>query len=142
MVRKSSFLKVLEGRTISLPISGTAANPSFRPEEALAALAKEAAAKAVSDKAGEALGGILGGGKESRPSGGTGGVIPENPLGGLFGTSDERKAQELLTKADALFDQGKKAEAAPVYKKIADKYKRTSVYKQNKDRVDARQKPE
>ncbi len=62
----------------------------------------------------------------------------KDALGGLFGGEDEKKAKDVLTEADKLYTDGKKADAAKLYKQLADKYKKTKAYKDNKDRVKQR----
>ena len=61
---------------------------------------------------------------------------------GAPGAAAERAAEqalgrirELLQRADALWTQNKKAEAAPLYKELNDKYGKTDVFKKNKQRI-------
>lgn len=68
----------------------------------------------------------------------------QDPLGGLIGGilgggEEEKKAQQILTDADKLYAEGKKAEAAVLYKKLRDDFKKTDAYKKNKDRIKERE---
>jgi hypothetical protein len=59
----------------------------------------------------------------------------EKGIEGLLGGRDEKKAQKLLEEADALYGEGRKAEAAEKYRRIKDDLDRTRVYKENRDRI-------
>ncbi len=112
MVSRIPQLKWWRGETIDVPIRGTATSPRLMWKEVVAELVKKAVQKELEEKTKEGLEGLLG--------------------------KDERKAKDLLKEADALWDQGRKPEAAAKYKKIKDDYDRTRAYKDNKDRIKER----
>ncbi len=113
LVSKYGFLKYWAGKTITVHVTGKAMSPHLEWKELMADLAKQAAQKAIEEKGKDVLDGLLG--------------------------KDEKKAKGLLEDADKLYDQGKKADAAALYKKIHEEYKKTRVYENNKDRIKARE---
>ncbi|HEU4338614.1 MAG TPA: hypothetical protein VFS19_00980, partial [Planctomycetota bacterium] len=57
-------------------------------------------------------------------------------LESLLGGRDEKMAGRLLEEADALQRDKRTDDAAAKYRKIKDDYRKTRVYKENKDRID------
>ena len=125
LVEKHGFLERLSGQAISIPITGTAKAPQLRWSDALRDLAEGAAKaeldKQLKDKLG-GLPGILGGDKDDK---GDGAQPAESP-------------EDLLARADKLWDEGKHAEAKPLYQELIDKHKLTLVYALNKKRIKER----
>lgn len=112
MVAKNDFLKPLEGQTIDVPIGGTVTRPKLEID--LFALAGDLAKDAL-----------------------------KNELKGALGLGNEATGEDpatLLKQADALWDQGKRVEAAAIYKKIRSEYKVSLVYALNRDRIKDRSK--
>jgi hypothetical protein len=105
----ASKLKVAKGQMYEIAIKGTVTHPKLDMKGAI----KQVAEEKVADAAQKGLESLLGG-------------------------KDEKKAQKLLDEADPLYAEGKKAEAAEKYRKIKDDYRKTRVYKDNKDRIDPR----
>jgi len=60
---------------------------------------------------------------------------------GLMDAFEEVAARKILAEADELFDAGKKRDAAALYRKLADVYRKTRVYADAKSKVDARAGP-
>ena len=113
LVKKYSFLKYWEGKTINVHVTGTCLAPRLEWKELMAELAAEAAKKALEGKGADVLGNLLG--------------------------RDDKKAKELLAEADKLYDAGKKKDAAAIYKKLHEQYKKTPTYEKNKDRIKSRE---
>jgi hypothetical protein len=105
----SSKVKLSKGQTYEVPIKGTVTSPRLDWK----GLVKEAAKDKLAD-------------------------VAKDKLGDLLGGKDEKKAEKLLEEADALHQGGKAGEAAEKYRKIKDDYRKTRVYKDNKDRIDPR----
>jgi hypothetical protein len=103
-------LKSSRGKTIEAPIGGTVSRPKLDWK----GMVSQAAEDKIEEVAKKGLDDLLGGGR------------------------DERKAQKLLEEADALHQQGRKADAAAKYRKIKDDHRKSRVYKDNKDRINAR----
>ena len=114
LVERWGFLDALRGETLSLPLRGSARSPRLDTDD----LIKDMAAKAAKAQ----LGGRLGLG------------------GGGSGTKDDPGS--LLSRADDLWDSGKKTEAAALYKRLRDDFKVSVVYALNKDRIKERSKYE
>ena len=105
----ASKLRVAKGQTYEVGIKGTVT----RPKLDMKGVARQVAEEKLEEAAKKGLESLLGG-------------------------KDEKKAEKLLQEADALHGEGKKAEAAAKYRKIKDDYRKTRVYKDNKDRIDPR----
>ena len=114
LVKKNKLLRSLEGDTLDLPIGGTLSSPQLQVGNLLGDL--------VSQTAKNELDKVLGGG-----------------VGG-----DGKSADQLLAEADKLWSEGKKVEAAALYKEIREKHKISLVYTLNRDRIKdrAKYKPE
>jgi len=124
LVAKHGFLKSLAGQSIEVPISGTATKPVLEWSGALKDLAARAAQAELEKKLKDKLGGL-----PSIP-----GVTDSGASGGQPATSPE----DLLAQADKLWDEGKHAEAKPLYQELIDKHKYTLVYTLNKKRIKER----
>ena len=145
-VERNSFLSVLEGRTIRLPIGGTASDPKLEWRAALRELAGAAALGGVLEDAGlgeidltdtdsikEALGDLV-----------------ERAITGRSDTSDSPDSDEvdtndpavLLAEADRLWDAGQKLEAAELYRRIRKDHKISIVYALNRSHIKRRGKYE
>ena len=105
----ASKLKVAKGQTYEIGIKGTVTRPRLDMKDAI----KQVAEEKIEDAAKKGIESLLGG-------------------------KDEKKAEKLLEEADALHKDGKTADAAAKYRKIKDDYRKTRVYKDNKDRIDPR----
>lgn len=103
----ASKLKVAKGQTYEIGIKGTVTRPRLDMKGAI----KQVAEEKIEDAAKRGLESLLGG-------------------------KDEKKAGKLLEEADAFRKEGKAAEAAAKYRKIKDDYRKTRVYKDNKERID------
>jgi hypothetical protein len=126
LIAKHDFLKSLAGQTIEVPITGTATKPRLEWSDALKDLAARAAKAELEKKLKDKLGGL-----PSIPGVTDSGA---DASGGLPAASPE----DLLAKADKLWDEGKKAEAKPLYQELIDKHKYTLVYTLNKKRIKER----
>lgn len=124
LIAKHDFLKHLAGQTIEVPISGSAKKPVLEWSGALKDLAAQAAKAELEKKLKDKLGGL-----PSIP-----GVTDSGQSGGQPATSPE----DLLAQADKLWDEGKHAEAKPLYQELIDKHKYTLVYTLNKKRIKER----
>lgn len=71
---------------------------------------------------------------------GLGKELARKELEGRLGLGGGGDPARLLAEADRLFDQGKKAEAAPLYQRLRDEFKLSLVYALNKDRIKDRAK--
>ncbi|HKS16917.1 MAG TPA: hypothetical protein VJU16_06365 [Planctomycetota bacterium] len=103
----ASKLRVAKGQTYEIGIKGTVTRPRLDMKGAI----KQVAEEKIEDAAKKGLESLLGG-------------------------KDEKKAEKLLEEGDALRKEGKTAEAAAKYRKIKDDYRKTRVYKDNKERID------
>jgi hypothetical protein len=112
LVQKYSFLKYWAGQNVTVKVGGTSSSPKLLWQDLLTDLTKQAARKALEERGAEALEGLL--------------------------NKDEKKAKDLLADADKLYDQGKKAEAAALYRRIRTEYRKTKLYERNQARVDQR----
>ncbi len=110
LLKKMSFLKYWKDKTIHVPVKGTCKSPKVMFDELFADLAKQAAQKAIEEKAGGAIEDLLGGKKE-------------------------KEAKKLLEDADKLYAEGKKKDAAPIYFKLYNDFDKTPTYKANKERI-------
>ncbi len=126
LVKKYAFLEFVRGQTIEVPIGGTVTRPKLELDETLKSLALQAAQKGLLEK----LGGEIGGGDDGA-----------GDLGDVLGIGKKPEAEDpakLLADADKLWDQGKKAEAAAIYRKIREEHKVSLVYTLNRDRIKKR----
>ena len=112
VVARNDFLKRLEGETIEIPIGGTITRPKIETDGLLTDLAKGV----VRSELEQALDSLIG---RASADGGDG-------------------PADLLKRADDLWDQGKKVEAAAVYKRIRSEHKVSLVYTLNRDRIKKR----
>ena len=122
-LKKQGLPKELAGRTLVLPIGGTATSPDLDWNDSLEKLAKDALQDELSGEVDELeqrlreeVGGLLGGG------------------GG-----DDDPAQ-LLRRADELWEAGTKAEAQVLYKRIREDFKLSPTYLLNRDKIKKRAK--
>jgi hypothetical protein len=129
----------LAGKTLVLPIRGTVLAPKLDWGAALQDLAaagvqdaaREKLQDALDEKLGEVLGEHAGGGGQAVKD------IVEAALGGGGGSDDP---EAILKRADELYGQGKRAEAAPLYQRLYDDFKLTTAYQLNKSRIKDRRK--
>jgi hypothetical protein len=126
LIQKHKFLASLAGQSISVPITGTATAPVLEWSDALGDLAERAAQAELEKRFKDKLGTLppipgLGGGD----AGQAGGQPASSP-------------EDLLARADKLWDEGKQAEARPLYQELIDKHKLTLVYALNKKRIKER----
>lgn len=125
LIEKHGFLSSLAGQSISVPITGTATAPVLEWTGALKDLAERAAKSELEKRLKDKLGGL-----PSIPG------ITAPPAGGAGGTTAPASSPEdLLARADKLWDEGKKTEAQPLYQELIDKHKLTLVYALNKKRI-------
>jgi hypothetical protein len=110
LVERWSFLASLKGERLSIPVRGTVRSPRLEAEELLAGLASQAAKREL----------------ESRL--------------GLGGKASGEDPATLLERADALWSQGQKTEAAALYMRIREEFKLSLAYALNKDRIRDRSK--
>jgi hypothetical protein len=113
LLAKHPFLKYWAGQSLRVKVKGTCARPELGWNEMIQDLARQAAQKAIEEKGAEALRELL--------------------------NKDEKKARLLLEQADKLYEEGKKADATLIYKRIRTDYAKTTVYKRNKDRIEQRE---
>ncbi|MCZ6597140.1 MAG: hypothetical protein O7B99_05860 [Planctomycetota bacterium] len=118
LVKKHSFLKVLQGQTLEVPITGTIAKPRLEWKGVLSNLAETTLKKTLEEKLREEL---------------------EERLG-IGGSKAGKDPGELLREADALWRAGRKVEAAKLYKRIRADHKVSLVYALNRDRIKQRAK--
>lgn len=110
LVQRWKFLSALQGETLAVPLRGSATRPRLEVEGLLGELAAKAA-KAE-------LEGRLGLGKKS-------------------GSEDP---DALLARADELWSQGQKSDAATLYLRLREDFKLSLTYALNKDRIKDRSK--
>jgi hypothetical protein len=122
LMKKHKFLRKLGGQMIEIPIRGSVAEPKMEWSKVFDDLAEKALKAELAEKLNEKLGGL-------------------GALGGLGGSGGSgASAKDLLASADALWAQGKQAEARPLYKELKDRHKLTLVYQLNKKRIKDRAK--
>jgi hypothetical protein len=110
LVERWSFLAALEGERLSIPLRGSVRAPRLETDALLADLAAKAAERELAGRLG---------------------------LGGSAGDDDPAV---LLERADLLWSQGKKAEAAALYARLREDFKLSLTYALNKDRIKDRSK--
>lgn len=151
LLQRAGGLAALEGQVVSVPITGTMTDPRMDFRAALREFLSTAAGQQVQDRLSEELGERLG--KKIGDVPGLGDAIEEG-LGGIFGggsrkqepapggntppTPREPTAVELLRRAEALYDEGKKKEAAAVYGELREKFGNSAVYMSRRKIIDAR----
>ena len=116
LVKRYDFLKVLQGESVEIPLTGTSAAPRLGWDGIIEQLAVKAARKAITEETG--LGGL----------GGLGGI-----LGGEKTPADDPKL--LLDEANTLWEGGKRNKAAKIYRRLEKEFKLTPVYLFNKDLI-------
>jgi hypothetical protein len=121
LVERYSYLAILAGEPIELSIAGNVRSPKIEWQGLLGDLAKKAARKEL----------------ERRLLGGAGAGTGDTTGAGEAASGDP---QELLDQADRLWADGKKVEAAVIYKRIKDDFELSLVYLLNKGRIKERAK--
>ena len=111
LVKQQPLLSSLQGQSFTLPIGGTITRPRLDFDDTLKELVSTAARTELTKNLG---------------------------LGGGGGGRDDPAA--LMEQADALWDAGRKAEAARIYERIEDDFKVSLVYLLNRDRIKKRAK--
>ncbi|MFH0943723.1 MAG: hypothetical protein V2A76_00855 [Planctomycetota bacterium] len=119
LVKRYDFLKVLEGESVEIPLTGTSSAPHLAWEGIIEQLAVKAARKAIAEETG--LGDL----------GGLAGI-----LGGKNAPADDPK--KLLDEANTLWEGGKRNKAAKIYRRLESEFKLTPVYLFNKDLIKER----
>ncbi len=109
LIERFDFLGPLEGETIEIPLRGTVTSPQLETQELFRDLALKAAKKGLGSRIG------LGGDGEA-----------------------ENDPAKILSRADQLWDGGKKSEAAALYARLRDDFKLSLTYVLNKDRIKER----
>lgn len=141
LVDKHRFLRTFEGETIGIPIGGTAYRPKLELSSTLRSLAAQAAERELRRKLGLGGGSADGEVGEAEGDGAAEGAGDGDEGGILDGLgSNEEKAQKLFEEANTLYEAGKQAEAAVLYKKIRKEYKNTLTYLINKSKIKRRAK--
>ena len=110
LVKRWSFLSALNGESLSIPLRGSVTKPRLETDELLADLASKAAKSEL----------------ESRL--------------GLGKKSGDEDPNEILKRADELWSQGQKKEAAALYSRLREDFKLSLTYALNKDRIKDRSK--
>lgn len=113
LIAKYPVLERVAGETIRIPVRGTIDAPQVMWQAVVEDLVKKAAEREIEKRADDWFGDVL-------------------------GSRDEGAAQKLLDEADRLWNEGKTAEAAPKYREIREKHRKTKVYDRNKDRIKQR----
>lgn len=122
LVDKHSFLEVLEGEAIAVPLVGSLTAPRLAFDGVLSDLADRALKRELEDRVDEALPGLdLG--------------IPGLPGGNR---EDREDPAELLAEADRLWDAGEQEAAREIYERLEDDFKYSLVVLTNKDRIEDR----
>lgn len=122
LVERYAFLEAVEGQELGIPIRGTALRPEIEWEGVLDELARKAVQDEVTERLGvDDLKDILRGGERG---------------GGERGEGES--AEELLARADRLWDEGDKPKAAKIYRRIRDDHKLSPTYLLNRDRIKRR----
>jgi len=110
LVERWSFLAALEDERLAIPLSGTVRSPRLEADELLTALAAKAAKRELESRLG---------------------------LGGKASGDDPAT---LLERADTLWSQGQRTEAAALYSRLREDFKLSLAYALNKDRIKERSK--
>jgi len=122
-------LASLRGRELAIPIRGTWTSPKVEWKGAVEELARAA----LRDEAEKRLQDELEKGLEKIAK-----DVDVGDIGGLLEELGSADAAELLKRADALWDAGKREEARGIYRKIRDEHKLSAVYLLNRDRIKER----
>ena len=113
LLRKNDFLKPLAGETLRLPLDGSLTRPRLAWQNVIGDVARKGLEKTIQDELTEELG-----------------------LGELFGGgSGGESADDLLARADKLWNSGKKNEAAKLYQRLRTEFKISATYLLNKKRI-------
>ena len=112
LVAKHDYLRALSGEVIEVPLGGTVRSPRLDWQGVIGDLASKALQNEVKDRLG------------LNRDGGKSGQDPAS----------------MLREADRLWKEGKKVEAAAIYKEIREKHKVSVVYALNRDRIKKRAK--
>ncbi|WP_145195013.1 hypothetical protein [Planctomycetes bacterium Poly30] len=168
LARQNRVFEAIAGETFEVALGGTLTKPTFNLVGALSSLAKRAAKKELDQrlqeekqklqeklrkeledkakgKVGEALEDVIGGDAGKVIDEVLGGKVPvkslEEAAKGVIGSgiTGAQGAADLLKSADALWKEGKKAEAAVLYKRIRDEFSISPTYLLNKKRIKDRQ---
>lgn len=113
LIERYGFLASLAGQTIEVPIGGTVKRPRLEWKDTLTDLAKRLATSELTERLG---------------------------LPGVPGKDPAADPEELLRRADELWDRGEKAEAAKLYEELHDDHKVSLVYLLNRDKIKDRSK--
>jgi len=116
LVRKYGFLGSIRGKSLTIPVRGSFDAPSLKWDQAVGDFAKKSVGGSLEDKIKEGLGGILGKKTDGR----------------------EKEAQTLLKRADRLYDRGRTVEAKALYQQLRQDYRKTDVFRANKERIVSR----
>ncbi|MEL6714383.1 MAG: hypothetical protein AAFP86_11455 [Planctomycetota bacterium] len=140
LARTNRVFEALEGESLRLGLGGTLTSPSLDVAGALRSLALRAAEKEAKSRLGDEVGRVIGGGVNQKIDEEIRRVQDdvEEATRGLLGGGDA--AQELLRRADELWDSGERAEAAKLYRKIRSDHRLSPVYLLNKSRIKKRRK--
>ncbi len=129
-VKEQGLPEELAGRTLTLPLSGTIDDPRLEWKGALDELARGAVQEELASRVDEVkrdleemLGDEIG-----------------TDVGDLLGDKGAEDPEALLSRADALWAQGKQDEARPLYKRLREEHKLTPTYLLNRDRIKERAK--
>ncbi|MFQ5749143.1 MAG: hypothetical protein ACE5H3_06760, partial [Planctomycetota bacterium] len=113
LVRKYGFLESIRGKSLTIPVRGSFDNPSLKWDQAVGDFARKSVGGSLEEKIKAGLGGLLG-----KKTG-----------------SQEKEAQTLLKRADRLYDRGRTDEAAALYQQLRKDYRKTDVFRANKERI-------
>lgn len=166
LVKKYDFLESLKGESIAVPLTGTASNPNLQFDGILSQLAGKAAKAKInqelSDRVGSKIPGlddilkdgdgkpkipilddILKGGSSDKPKVDLptlpGQTEPTDPTAEPAETMPT-DPDELLKKADALWNAGEEKAARKLYKELKKHHQLTLVFQLNKSRIEDRAK--
>ncbi|MEC8510554.1 MAG: hypothetical protein VX015_00285 [Planctomycetota bacterium] len=143
---RSDLLRTLAGETLVVPLGGTLDAPRLDLTSALGQIAVRAAEgearalleDAIGDEAAGVVDGLLGGGGEAALQDAARLLRREVSAARLLGGSAD--AATLLREADARWNDGRRAEAAGIYRRLRDEYPLTAAYLMNEKRIEARAK--
>jgi hypothetical protein len=118
VIEEHGFLEVLEGRTIALPITGTTQRPELEWDEALKDLTESLGPRDLLEELG----------------------IDTGLPGSSTGEEEGDDPAALLARANRLWEEDRKVEAAALYRRIREDHKLSLVYALNRDRIKRRGK--
>lgn len=132
LTQRYELLDSFQGEILRVPLDGTVEAPKVRWTEAITGLAKDALTGGLADKVGLGDLGDLG----DLAGLGIGGKDKKDEAG--------ESAEELYKRANKLWDEGDKAAAALLYKRIREDHKLSLTYTLNRKRIKDREdwKPE